>query len=126
MPAHKILVVEDSPTARRATVDMLEGAGYEVITATDGEEALARAAEHQPHAVVLDIVLPKKNGYQVCRRLKEDKSSRTPVLMLTAKDQERDRIWGQKQGADAYLAKPVNREELIRSIDELLSISASQ
>ncbi len=126
MPVHKILVVEDSPTARRATVDMLEGAGYEVITATDGEEALARAAEHQPHAVVLDIVLPKKNGYQVCRRLKEDKSSRTPVLMLTAKDQERDRIWGQKQGADAYLAKPVNREELIRSIDELLSISASQ
>jgi twitching motility two-component system response regulator PilH len=125
MTDYTVLVVEDSPTARRTTIDILEAAGYQVVSASDGEEALEKAEQHSPDAVVLDIVLPKKNGYQVCRHLKQDQAS-LPVLMVTAKDQEKDRIWGHRQGADAYLSKPVQQDELIRSIKSLLSESAGE
>ena len=85
-----ILVVEDSPTVRRNTVNVLEEAGYRVVTANDGEEAIAAAEAHQPDAVVLDIILPKKNGYQVCRQLKQN-----PCLLYTSpspRDRQKSRM----------------------------------
>lgn len=118
----KILVVEDSPTTRRQITEILEGAGYEVITAADGERALELVREHHPELVVLDIVLPKKNGYQVCRNIKGDPELAIKVMMLTAKDQEKDRIWGERQGADGYLSKPVDAAELINTVADMISV----
>lgn len=119
--SQKILVVEDSPTTRRQITDILEGAGYVVISAEDGEAALRLVREHHPELVVLDIVLPKKNGYQVCRNIKADPELAIKVMMLTAKDQEKDRIWGQRQGADVYMSKPVNSEELLNTVAEMIA-----
>jgi len=116
----KILVVEDSPTTRRQITDILEAAGYQVISAEDGEAALTLVHEHHPELVVLDIVLPKKNGYQVCRKIKADPELAIKVLMLTAKDQEKDRIWGQRQGADMYLSKPVDADELMTAVNGMI------
>lgn len=118
----KILVVEDSPTTRRQITDILEGAGYEVISAEDGETAIQLVHQHNLALVVLDIVLPKKNGYQVCRKIKADPELTAKVLMLTAKDQENDRIWGRRQGADYYLSKPVDAEELIAAVTEMTAV----
>ena len=118
----KILVVEDSPTTRRQITEVLEGAGYVVITAADGERALELVREHHPELVVLDIVLPKKNGYQVCRNIKGDPELAIKVMMLTAKDQEKDRIWGERQGADGYLSKPVDAAELINTVADMISV----
>jgi twitching motility two-component system response regulator PilH len=117
----QILVVEDSPTTRRQITEILESQGYEVISAEDGEAALELVREHHPELVVLDIVLPKKNGYQVCRNIKSDPDLAIKVMMLTAKDQEKDRIWGQRQGADIYLSKPVNADELVESVAKMMS-----
>jgi len=119
--SQKILVVEDSPTTRRQITGILESSGYQVITAEDGEAALQLVREHHPELVVLDIVLPKKNGYQVCRNIKADPELAIKVLMLTAKDQEKDRIWGQRQGADLYLSKPVDADELIKAVKSMVS-----
>ena len=121
----KILVVEDSPTTRRQITDILESEGYEVITAEDGEAALQLVREHHPELVVLDIVLPKKNGYQVCRNIKADPELAIKVMMLTAKDQEKDRIWGQRQGADVYLSKPVDADELVKMVNSMVSTASS-
>lgn len=117
----KILVVEDSPTTRQQIASFLESEGYEVITAEDGEAALERVREHHPELVVLDIVLPKKNGYQVCRNIKADPELAVKVMMLTAKDQDKDRVWGERQGADGYLSKPVNENELINAVKQLIA-----
>ena len=92
-----------------------------MISAEDGEAALELVREHHPELVVLDIVLPKKNGYQVCRNIKSDPDLAIKVMMLTAKDQEKDRIWGQRQGADIYLSKPVNADELVESVAKMMS-----
>jgi twitching motility two-component system response regulator PilH len=119
--AQKILVVEDSPTTRRQISEILESMGFEVSTASDGEEALSLVREHHPELVVLDIVLPKKNGYQVCRNIKADPELAIKVMMLTAKDQEKDRIWGERQGADGYLSKPVDKEELVKAVTRLVA-----
>ena len=113
-----ILVVEDSPTTRRQISDLLEHEGYEVITAGDGEQALALVREHHPELVVLDIVLPKKNSYQVCRNIKADPDLAIKVLMVTAKDQEKVRVWGHRQGADFYLSKPVNPAQLVEAVKQ--------
>ena len=126
MTQSTILVVEDSPTTRRMTVNVLEDAGYRVVTATDGEEAISVAQTEKPDAVVLDIILPKKNGYQVCRQLKQDPDRSVPVLMVTAKDQAKDRVWGHRQGADAYLSKPVNEKELVECVEALLGLTVSR
>jgi len=112
----KIMVVEDSPTTRRQISDLLENAGYKVVTAEDGEQALTLVREHHPELVILDIVLPKKNGFQVCRNIKSDPELAIKVMMLTAKDQAKDRIWGHRQGADVYLSKPVDPEELLEAV----------
>lgn len=109
-----ILVVEDSPTEMQIVRTALQNKGYEVITATNGEEGLEKVRSQLPSLVVLDVVLPGRNGFQVCRDLKSSPDTKdVPVILLTSKTQESDRFWGMKQGADAYLTKPWREEELL-------------
>jgi len=116
-----ILVVDDSPTEMRLVADRLVRNGYRVLTARDGEEALEKIALERPRLVVLDVVLPKKNGFQVCRAIKTSLDLRdVKVLLLTSKRQESDRFWGLKQGADGYMTKPFADEELLASVARLL------
>jgi twitching motility two-component system response regulator PilH len=120
--AHEtILVVDDSPTDLRLVTGVLRDQGYRLLTAADGEEALETAARENPDLVLLDVILPKKNGFQVCRQLKSSpETSGIKVVLLTGKSQESDRFWGLKQGADAYLTKPFAQEELLASVRGLL------
>jgi len=122
MASSKILVVEDSPTYLRKIAGFLQGLGYEVSTAIDGEEALEKAMRENPSLIVLDVILPKKNGFQVCRQLKTTPATQgIKILMMTSKSQDSDRFWGLKQGADEYMTKPFDDNELVTSVAKLLS-----
>jgi twitching motility two-component system response regulator PilH len=121
MSKETILVVDDSPTDLRLVSGPLNAEGYKVITAVDGEEALSKAATELPRLIVLDVVLPKKNGFQVCRQLKTSPATKDiKILLLTSKSQDSDRFWGLKQGADAYMTKPFGDEELLTNVAGLL------
>ena len=112
-----ILVVEDSPTDKRIAVTACEQAGYKVITAGDGEEALQMTIDHKPDLILLDVILPKKNGFQICRQIKSTPDiQHTKIIMVTSKSQDSDRFWGIKQGADGYLTKPFSESELLELI----------
>ncbi len=116
-----VLVVEDSVTQREMISNLLKGSGLNVTVASDGLEALERIQEACPDLVVLDIVMPRMNGYEVCRRLKADpKTKNVPVVMCSSKGEEFDRYWGMKQGADAYIAKPFQPTELVGTVKQLL------
>ncbi len=116
-----VLVVEDSVTQREMITDLLKGSGLSVSIATDGVEALEHIEGHRPDLVVLDIVMPRMNGYEVCRRIKADpKTQHVPVVMCSSKGEEFDRYWGMKQGADAYIAKPFQPTELVGTVKQLL------
>ena len=117
----KIMVVEDSPTYLRKITDFLQSLGYDVITAVDGEEALEKAVQEMPGLIVLDVILPKKNGFQVCRQLKTSPATQDiKILMMTSKSQDSDRFWGIKQGADDYMTKPYEDQELSDNVAKLL------
>jgi len=101
--------------------NLLRGSGLTVIEATDGVEALDKIQGDPPDLVVLDIVMPRMNGYEVCRRLKADpKTQNVPVVMCSSKGEEFDRYWGMKQGADAYVAKPFQPTELVGTVKQML------
>lgn len=118
----KILVVEDSPTYLRQISNLLQDNGFQIVTATDGEEALEKAVQENPSMVVLDVILPKKNGFQVCRQLKTSPVTQDiKILMLTSKTQDSDRFWGLKQGADEYMTKPFEDGELLNNVAKLLA-----
>ena len=122
MANSKILVVEDSPTYLRKIADVLQGHGYDIITAVDGEEALEKAVQENPRLIVLDVILPKKNGFQVCRQLKTAPATQDiKILMITSKSQDSDRFWGLKQGADEYMTKPFEDNELVTTLAKLLA-----
>ncbi|HEY9801070.1 response regulator transcription factor [Anabaena azotica] len=117
----KVLIVEDSLAQREMITDLLKASGLTVTHATDGLEALEAIQEEPPDLVVLDIVMPKMNGYELCRRLKSDpKTQNVPVVMCSSKGEEFDRYWGMKQGADAYIAKPFQPTELVGTVKQLL------
>lgn len=116
-----VMVVDDSVTLREMIADLLKGRGLNVTVASDGVEALEQIKANRPDLVVLDIVMPRMNGYEVCRRLKSDpKTQNLPVVMCSSKSEEFDRYWGMKQGADAYIAKPFHPQELVGTIKQLL------
>ncbi|MHA1231715.1 MAG: response regulator [Candidatus Helarchaeota archaeon] len=116
-----ILVVDDEPDTVRLARRLLELAGLEVITAYDGEEALKKVYDERPKLVLLDIKIPKIDGYEVCRRIKSDENLKdTIVIMFTAKVFEKDRKKGIAMGADAYITKPFSGEELVNMIKEHL------
>lgn len=117
----EVLLVEDSQVQREMISDLLKKNGLKVTVACDGVEALESIQSSSPDLVVLDIVMPRMNGYEVCRRLKSDpKTKHVPVVMCSSKGEEFDRYWGMKQGADAYIAKPFQPVELIGTIKQLL------
>ena len=116
-----VLVVEDSVTQREMISNLLRGSGLTVSEASDGVEALERIQGKSPDLVVLDIVMPRMNGYELCRRLKNDpKTKDVPIVMCSSKGEEFDRYWGMKQGADAYIAKPFQPNELVGTVKQLL------
>lgn len=116
-----VLVVEDSVTQREMITDLLKGSGLNVTVAEDGVEALEKIQGSCPDLVVLDIVMPRMNGYEVCRRLKADPiTQNVPIVMCSSKGEEFDRYWGMKQGADAYIAKPFQPTELVGTVKQLL------
>lgn len=121
MQAPKILVVDDSWTDLTLMATPLQQNGYEVITASDGEEALDKVATERPDCVVLDVVLPKQNGFSICRHIKQMEHGRDiPVILISIKNTPLDRQWGLLQGASMYLAKPFNAEELVTGIRSVL------
>jgi DNA-binding response OmpR family regulator len=112
-----VLVVDDSPTDRQMATILLQKQGYAVTTAVDGEDALVKIAAERPPLVVLDIILPKMNGYQVLRQLKSAAETRDiKVILVSSKTQDSDRFWGLKQGADDYIAKPYPDEALLSAV----------
>ena len=123
MPGKKrILVVDDEPGIQATLRARLEANGYEVLLASDGESGLRRAREEKPDLILLDLMLPRRDGYSVCRLLKFDsRFHHIPIVMLTARAQERDRDLGQKTGADAYITKPFDAAHMLDTIRRLLA-----
>ncbi|MBN2198472.1 MAG: response regulator transcription factor [Candidatus Aminicenantes bacterium] len=119
MKKDKILVVEDDAAILTGLVDLLRGEGYETAQAADGKAALRLFAASRPSLVLLDIMIPEKSGYDVCREIRL-KDARTPILMLTAKGQEADKVAGLELGADDYVVKPFGIAELLARVRALL------
>lgn len=117
MSIKTVLVVDDSPTERKMMHQALQGKGYNIVSAADGEEALEKVAQQKPDVVLLDIILPRKNGFQVCRQLKTSPETQNiKVILISSKTQDTDRFWGLKQGADEYLTKPVEAASIAASV----------
>ena len=121
MGKKRILLVEDEKDMAYAVTLQLEAGGYDVIAAYDGQEGLKQARIEQPDLIILDIMLPKLDGYKLCRMLKfDDKYRHTPIIMFTARAQDADRDMGFEVGADAYITKPFDPQLLLVKIKELL------
>ncbi len=121
MEKKRILVVDDETELVKAIQIRLEAANYEVLTSYDGQEALEKARNENPDLIILDLMLPKIDGYKVCRILKFDaRYKKIPILMLTARSQESDEKVGYETGADAYITKPFQHEVVMAKIKELL------
>ena len=120
MPIHKILVVDDSKTELHHLSELLGKRGYTVRTAENGEEAMRRLADDKPDLILMDVVMPGQNGFQLTRSITRDpRFSDVPVIMCTSKGQETDRVWGLRQGARDYVVKPVDTDDLMSKIKSL-------
>jgi twitching motility two-component system response regulator PilH len=121
MARGKILAVDDSETELTVMATPLRRQGYTVVTASNAAEALTQIELEQPDLVLLDVIMPGVNGFQLCRNLRRDpRFARLPIIMITSKDQVSDREWGLKQGASEYLTKPVTPERLLAAVDVYL------
>ena len=117
MAIHKILIVDDSPTERFYLTDVLVKHGYTVTTAVNGEEAIDKIRAERPQLILMDVVMPGANGFQVTRSIGRDPElAAIPVIICSSKNQETDRIWGLKQGAKDYVMKPIDEAELLQKI----------
>ncbi len=117
-----VLIIDDSPTELHLFQNMLEKAGFETLVADSGEEGLRQARLAHPDCILMDVVMPGLNGFQATRQLTKDPNTASiPVIMITSKDQETDRIWGMRQGAVEYLVKPVADEELVTRIHAVMA-----
>ena len=117
MPIQKILLVDDSKTELHYMSELLGKSGFSVRTAENGEEAMKRLGEDKPDLILMDVVMPGQNGFQLTRAITRDpRFSAVPVIMCTSKNQETDKVWGMRQGARDYIVKPVNGDELIAKI----------
>lgn len=112
-----ILIVEDNLSEMELISHYLREGGYTVINAVGAKEALNKVSEQKPDVIITDVVMPGMSGFELCRRLKtHPETEKVPVVICSSKDQEIDRLWGMKQGADAYLTKPFTREQILRAI----------
>ena len=117
----RILIVDDSPTQTLSLSKILKKHGHEILTAKDGEEGVEVAKAELPDLVLMDVVMPKINGFQATRQItKNPSTSHIPVIIVTTKDQETDRIWGARQGAKSYVTKPVEEDLLMDAVDQHL------
>ena len=120
------LIVDDSATERSIITGCLQEIGLNISVALSGEEALAKIQSDSPDLIVLDIVLPGRSGFEICRELKgDDRTNKIPIILCSTKGTEMDKFWGMKQGADAYILKPIVQEELVGKARELISRSVS-
>ena len=120
MTIKKILVVDDSKTELMYLTDLLGRNGFSVKTAEHAEEAFRRLAEEKPELILMDVVMPGQNGFQLTRTITRNPLySNIPIIICTSKNQETDRVWGLRQGARDYITKPVNAEELMGKINAL-------
>ncbi len=117
-----ILIVDDSPTELHLFQNMLEQNGFGTLVADSGEEGLRQAAASRPDCILMDVVMPGMNGFQATRKLTQDPgTSGIPVIMITTKDQETDKIWGMRQGAVEYLVKPIDAKQLVAKIKAVMA-----
>ncbi|CAG1016047.1 MAG TPA: response regulator [Albitalea sp.] len=117
MAIKNILLVDDSKTELHFLSELLEKRGYKIRTAEDGEEAMKRLGEETPDLILMDVVMPGQNGFQLTRAITRDpRFVNVPVIMCTSKNQETDKVWGMRQGARDYIVKPVDADELVAKI----------
>ncbi|MEX2494835.1 MAG: response regulator [Woeseia sp.] len=117
-----ILIIDDSPTELHLFQNMLEKNGFQTLVADSGEEGIRQARAERPDCILMDVVMPGMNGFQATRNLSKDPATaKIPVIMITTKDQETDKIWGMRQGAVEYLVKPVAEKELIARINAIVA-----
>ncbi len=115
-----ILIIDDSPTELHLFQSMLEKSGFDTLVADSGEEGIRMAENTRPDCILMDVVMPGMNGFQATRKLTQNpQTANIPVIMITTKDQETDKIWGMRQGAVEYLVKPVADKELIAMINSV-------
>ena len=113
----KILLVDDSPTELAVLAALFQGEGFEVITARDGEDALDKLGRERPRMVLMDVVMPGKNGFSLCRQIRSSAEySQMPIILVTSKNQPSDRFWGLKQGAVDYVTKPWDAAQLVETV----------
>lgn len=116
-----VLVVDDSPSEMAKFRDILAKNNFTMIEATNGEDGCIKAAEHLPDIILMDIVMPEMNGFQATRKITKGKTtSHIPVVIVSTKNQETDRVWGKRQGAKEYLTKPIDEQELMRVIRSVM------
>ena len=120
MTIQKILLIDDSKTELHVLSELLGRRGYEVRTAENGDEAIRRLAEDKPDLILMEVIMPGQNGFQLTRSITRDpRFADVPVIMCTSKSQETDKLWGMRQGARDYVVKPVNADELLAKIRAL-------
>lgn len=120
-----ILIIDDSPTDVRVFTTLLERAGHRVDAVNNAEDGIERVRVTQPDLVIMDVIMPGMNGFQATRTLTRDPATAgVPIVIITTKSMETDRVWGMRQGAKAFITKPVNEKELLACIDELLPNAA--
>lgn len=126
MESKKILAADDEPHILRVVKDKLANAGFTVFTAVNGEEALQTAQREKPDLILLDVMMPKMNGFDVCRALRADPAfAAVPILLLTARGQEVDRKMGLEAGATEYITKPFSPRQLLQTVQEKLGLAAA-
>ncbi|WP_017318450.1 response regulator transcription factor [Mastigocladopsis repens] len=119
------LVVDDSPPAREVITQYLHQSGFRVLTASNGEEAIEQISKYKPNIIILDVVLPGRSGFALCRDFKATaETTNIPIILCSIKKTSADRFWGLKQGADAYLSKPIAEEELLSAIKNCLAVKS--
>lgn len=115
-----VLVVDDGPAELELICRYLRDGGYTVISTTDAKDALEKAESQKPDIVVTDVVMPGMSGFELCRSLKKNEATQQmPVVICTSKNQDLDKLWGKKQGADAYVTKPFTREDLLQAVQSV-------
>lgn len=122
--AKVILIIEDDPDQRKLIERMLTGSGYRVTSAADGQSGVDMAADVSPQLIILDVMMPRLNGYQACRALKQDqRTAGIPILMLTTKQEPADEFWASQVGADAFLTKPIDVPALLATVTRLAGVA---
>ena len=117
----RILIVDDSPSQLLGIKRIVEKLGHEAVTAEDGAAGVEAAKREMPDLILMDVVMPNLNGFQATRTISKDPdTAHIPIVLVTTKDQDTDKVWGMRQGAKAYVTKPIKEEELVKALNEFL------